>query len=108
PGDRVAVMLPRTAEAVVALLAVAKAGAVYLPVDPDYPAERIAHMLADAAPALVLTTPETPGADGVPRLETTGGLLDRSAQDPGHWRTRPAAETAYIIYTSGSTGRPKG
>ncbi|WP_030297979.1 non-ribosomal peptide synthetase [Streptomyces sp. NRRL F-5681] len=108
PGDRVAVMLRRTAEAVVALLAVAKAGAVYLPVDPDYPAERIAHMLADAAPALVLTTPETPGADGVPRLETTGGLLDRSAQDPGHWRTRPAAETAYIIYTSGSTGRPKG
>ncbi|MFE6919305.1 non-ribosomal peptide synthetase, partial [Streptomyces rubiginosohelvolus] len=106
--DRVAVMLPRTVEAVVALLAVAKTGAVYLPVDPDYPAERIAHMLTDAAPALVLTAPGTPASDGVPRLEADGSLLARSADDPGLWRTQRPDAAAYIIYTSGSTGRPKG
>ncbi|MFF8467088.1 non-ribosomal peptide synthetase [Streptomyces griseus] len=108
PQDRVAVMLPRTVEAVVALLAVAKTGAVYLPVDPDYPAERIAHMLTDAAPTLVLTTPGTPASDGVPRLETDGALRTRSADDPGLWRAQRPDAAAYIIYTSGSTGRPKG
>ncbi|MEU5328710.1 non-ribosomal peptide synthetase [Streptomyces parvus] len=108
PQDRVAVMLPRTVEAVVALLAVAKTGAVLLPVDPDYPAERIAHMLTDAAPALVLTTPGTPASDGVPRLEVDGALRTRSADDPGLWRTQRPDAAAYIIYTSGSTGRPKG
>ncbi|MFB8139471.1 non-ribosomal peptide synthetase, partial [Streptomyces parvus] len=108
PQDRVAVMLPRTVEAVVALLAVAKTGAVYLPVDPDYPAERIAHMLTDAAPALVLTTPGTPASEGVPRLEIDGAPRARSADDPGLWRTQRPDTAAYIIYTSGSTGRPKG
>ncbi|WP_097972572.1 non-ribosomal peptide synthetase [Streptomyces sp. gb14] len=108
PQDRVAVMLPRTVEAVVALLAVAKTGAVYLPVDPDYPAERIAHMLADAAPTLVLTAPGTPASDGVPRMEADGSLLARTADDPGLWRTQRPDAAAYIIYTSGSTGRPKG
>ncbi|NEC18190.1 AMP-binding protein, partial [Streptomyces parvus] len=108
PQDRVAVMLPRTVEAVVALLAVARTGAVYLPVDPDYPADRIAHMLTDAAPALVLTTPGTPASDGVPRLEIDGAPHARSADDPGLWRTQRPDTAAYIIYTSGSTGRPKG
>ncbi|MFK0132133.1 amino acid adenylation domain-containing protein [Streptomyces rubiginosohelvolus] len=108
PQERVAVMLPRTVEAVVALLAVAKTGAVYLPVDPDYPAERIAHMLTDAAPTLVLTAPGTPASDGVPRLEADGSLLARTADDPGLWRTQRPDAAAYIIYTSGSTGRPKG
>ncbi|MFE2978608.1 amino acid adenylation domain-containing protein [Streptomyces sp. NPDC059258] len=108
PQDRVAVMLPRTVEAVVALLAVAKTGAVHLPVDPDYPAERIAHTLTDAAPALVLTAPGTPASDGVPRLEVDGTATERSADDPGLWRTQRPDTAAYIIYTSGSTGRPKG
>ncbi|MFF0505035.1 amino acid adenylation domain-containing protein [Streptomyces fimicarius] len=108
PQDRVAVMLPRTVEAVVALLAVAKTGAVYLPVDPDYPAERIDHMLTDAAPTLVLTAPGTPASAGAPRLEVDGSLPTRSADDPGLWRTQRPDAAAYIIYTSGSTGRPKG
>ncbi|WP_371627472.1 amino acid adenylation domain-containing protein [Streptomyces sp. NBC_01116] len=105
--DRVAVMLPRTVEAVVALLAVAKTGAVYLPVDPDYPAERIAHMLTDAAPTLVLTAPGTPAFDGASRLEIDGTPTG-PADDPGHWHTQRPDTAAYIIYTSGSTGRPKG
>ncbi|MFJ6513261.1 amino acid adenylation domain-containing protein [Streptomyces sp. NPDC091406] len=108
PQDRVAVMLPRTVEAIVALLAVAKTGAVYLPVDPDYPAERIAHTITDAAPALVLTAPGTPAFDGVSRLEVDGAATERSADDPGLWRTQRPDTAAYIIYTSGSTGRPKG
>ncbi|WP_411083389.1 amino acid adenylation domain-containing protein [Streptomyces sp. cmx-18-6] len=112
-GDRVAVMLPRTVEAVVALLAVAKTGAVYVPVDPGYPAERIAHMLTDAAPALLLTATGTPASaapapGGVPRLELDSSLLTRSADDPGHWRALRPDAAAYVIYTSGSTGRPKG
>ncbi|WP_435598917.1 amino acid adenylation domain-containing protein [Streptomyces anulatus] len=108
PQDRVAVMLPRTVEAVVALLAVAKTGAVYLPVDPDYPPDRIAHMLTDAAPTLVLTAPGTPAFDGAPRLEIDGDLPTGTADDPGLWRTQRPDAAAYIIYTSGSTGRPKG
>ncbi|MEW2067867.1 amino acid adenylation domain-containing protein [Streptomyces sp. NPDC007346] len=111
---RVAVMLPRTVEAVVALLAVAKTGAVYVPVDPGYPAERIAHMLTDAEPALILTAPGAPTPEGapclggVPRLELDSSLLTRSADDPGHWRGLRPDAAAYVIYTSGSTGTPKG
>ncbi|MFJ4823360.1 amino acid adenylation domain-containing protein [Streptomyces bacillaris] len=108
PRDRVAVMLPRTVEAVVALLAVAKTGAVYVPVDPGYPAERIAHMLTDAAPALVLTAPGAHAPAGVPGLELDSSLLTRTAEDPGHWRALRPEAAAYVIYTSGSTGTPKG
>ncbi|HEY9416376.1 MAG TPA: amino acid adenylation domain-containing protein, partial [Pseudonocardia sp.] len=113
PEQFVAVALPRSAEAVVALLAVLKAGAAYLPVDPEYPAERIAFMLDDARPAMLLTSGDVAG-----RLPATGVrlLLD----DPGtvaEVGRRPAAgpavaadlsNAAYLIYTSGSTGRPKG
>ncbi|MFJ9648260.1 amino acid adenylation domain-containing protein [Streptomyces sp. NPDC101206] len=94
--DVVALVLPRGVELVVAVLAVLKAGAAYLPVDPEYPAARIAHMLADARPAAVIDDPRTvadPGPgfpDGDPRIDV----------DPRH--------LAYVIYTSGSTGRPKG
>ncbi|WP_435208188.1 amino acid adenylation domain-containing protein [Streptomyces sp. bgisy034] len=117
PGDLVALALPRSARTVVALLAVLKTGAAYLPVDPDYPAERIAHMLQDAAPAEVLSVEEAavrlPGVsalvlDAPATLAELGTLpaTDLAAAD----RTRPltARDTAYVIYTSGSTGRPKG
>ncbi|MFD9880907.1 amino acid adenylation domain-containing protein [Streptomyces alboflavus] len=110
PEDRVAVLLPRTVEAVVALLAVAKAGAVYLPVDPDYPAERIAYMLADAAPALAVVAPGTdhPGLSGLPRVALDGDVLTGPGKDLGAWRAARPDSAAYVIYTSGSTGRPKG
>ncbi|MEV7597960.1 amino acid adenylation domain-containing protein [Kitasatospora sp. NPDC089797] len=117
PGAVVALALPRSPQLVVALLAVLKTGAAYLPVDPRYPAERIAHMLGDAAPALVLTVdgvalPPT-GADPL-RLDAPGTAAELAGQpdtDPTDAdRTRPLTpqDTAYVIYTSGSTGRPKG
>ncbi|MFJ9691436.1 amino acid adenylation domain-containing protein [Kitasatospora sp. NPDC101183] len=115
PERIVAVLLPRSVELIVSFLAVQKAGAVYLPVDPDYPADRIAHILDDARPVLVLTDTEAeasipgPVADGPSRL-----LLDRLPADGGAAgpaaapQGRQASEAAYVIYTSGSTGRPKG
>ncbi|GAB2963519.1 non-ribosomal peptide synthase/polyketide synthase [Saccharothrix stipae] len=92
PERTVAVVLPRSADLVVAVLAVLKAGAVYLPIDPGLPAERIDFLLRDARPALVL--------DAVPDLT---GLPD--APPPVVLRPEQAA---YLIYTSGSTGTPKG
>ncbi|MET8566440.1 amino acid adenylation domain-containing protein, partial [Streptomyces flaveolus] len=91
----VALVLPRSVELVVASLGVLKAGAAFLPVDPDYPADRIAYMLKDADPVLVVDQAETVRAThGAPRT------------DPGV-RIHPG-QRAYVIYTSGSTGRPKG
>ncbi|MQY09519.1 non-ribosomal peptide synthetase [Actinomadura macrotermitis] len=95
--DRVALVLPRTPEIVVAILAVLKAGAAYVPVDPEYPADRIAYMLDDARPVLTITE----GLD----------VAGRPAHDPTDAeRVRPLrpGNAAYVIYTSGSTGRPKG
>jgi amino acid adenylation domain-containing protein len=118
PERLVAVALPRTAELVVALLAVLKAGAGYVPIDPDYPAARVAFMLADAAPACLVTTAEVTG-------DLPGGVTPVVLDDPAvaealrayphrapgdEDRTAPLADRhpAYVIYTSGSTGAPKG
>ncbi|WP_179467261.1 non-ribosomal peptide synthetase [Mycolicibacterium vinylchloridicum] len=96
--DRVAVLLEKSPELVITALGIAKAGAVYLPVDPEYPADRIAYILADADPKLVVREPIT-------------GTHELSADDlaPSDL-TRPFGpdNTAYLIYTSGSTGLPKG
>jgi amino acid adenylation domain-containing protein/non-ribosomal peptide synthase protein (TIGR01720 family) len=106
----VALALTRSPEFVVAVLAVLKTGAAYLPVDPDYPAERISFLFADAAPALVLTTTalgsRLPVADARLLLVDQAGLVVLDDRDPGQ-RIRPDA-AAYLIYTSGSTGGPKG
>ncbi|WP_425557892.1 amino acid adenylation domain-containing protein, partial [Kitasatospora cystarginea] len=110
PEQLVALALPRSAELVVAVLAVLKAGAAYVPVDPQYPAARIAYLLQDSRPTLLLTNSqvgELPGADPVERL-----LLDATDLD-GLPDTDPAIpldprHPAYVIYTSGSTGKPKG
>ncbi len=92
PESFVAVALPRSLDLVVALLGVLRAGAAYVPVDPEYPRERVQQLLEDTQPALVLD-------------------LDNAAPDPGpevaETGLRPA-HPAYMIYTSGSTGRPKG
>ncbi|MFF7638568.1 non-ribosomal peptide synthase/polyketide synthase, partial [Kitasatospora sp. NPDC008050] len=95
PERLVAVVLPRSVDLVAALLAVLKTGAAYVPVDPEYPAERRAYILADAAPALVL--------DEAVLAQDLSGY---SEEDPEI--DVEMAHPAYVIYTSGSTGRPKG
>ncbi|CAL9395986.1 D-alanine--D-alanyl carrier protein ligase [Streptomyces sp. enrichment culture] len=118
--DLVAVALPRTDAMVIALLAVLKSGAAYVPIDAEYPADRVAYMLADAAPALLLTDSETaaglPADTAVPRLvlddaRTAAELAAVTATELDRVRRIPAPHPehpAYVIYTSGSTGRPKG
>ena len=114
PERLVAVAVPRSAEMIVAVLAVLKAGAAYVPVDPAYPADRIAFMLADAPVAMLTSTAlagmELPG--GIPRVvldDPATATAVAGLDDGGDLGTHPAmASPAYVIYTSGSTGRPKG
>jgi amino acid adenylation domain-containing protein len=112
PERFVAVALPRTVELVVALLAVLKTGAAYVPVDPSYPAERIGHMLTEADPALVLTTTATaaalPAGDAPRLLLDSLDLSSFSDTELSEVEQPKSDSPAYAIYTSGSTGRPKG
>ncbi len=124
PGGIVAVCLPRSAELIVALLAVLKSGSAYLPVDPAYPADRVAHMVGDARPAVLLSRTSVLAAGVLPDQAAGRGhlvLLDDPATAaavaalpgtpvPDADRERPVApgDMAYVIYTSGSTGLPKG
>ncbi len=115
PEARVGLLLERSAELVIGMLATLKAGGAYLPLDPVYPAERLAFLLEDAAPAVLVTRrallTALPAGTDLPHV-----LLDEddpageSEDDPA--APIPAAEAldrlAYVIYTSGSTGRPKG
>ncbi|MFG2595291.1 amino acid adenylation domain-containing protein [Streptomyces sp. NPDC048462] len=113
-ADVVAVALPRSPELVVALLAVMKSGAAYLPLDADHPRDRTAYMLSDAGATTVLTVrdlaPHLPESDARHLLlddpETAAALAAQEPADPG----TPVVldQAAYVIYTSGSTGRPKG
>ena len=111
PDDRVAIVARRSLETVVGLLAILKAGACYVPIDPAHPAERLNYLLQDCGPRAVLTQAELLGrlpALAVPVIELNQRLwLDQTAdnaQVPG----LSAANLAYVIYTSGSTGLPKG
>ncbi|MFD3724986.1 amino acid adenylation domain-containing protein, partial [Streptomyces sp. NPDC058671] len=119
PERTVALALSDPVEMTAALLAVLKAGAAYLPIDPKYPADRIAFMLSDSGPATLVTTTELAGR--LPDAECAVLLLDEErttrelAALPDHApedADRPAPldprHPAYVIYTSGSTGRPKG
>ncbi|MEU2340181.1 amino acid adenylation domain-containing protein, partial [Streptomyces sp. NPDC013172] len=119
PESVVAVVMERSADLVVALLAVLKAGAAYLPVDPEYPAERIAFMLADARPSLVFT--EAGCVAAVPAVDVPVLVLDdpevaahvAGLDDSGLTSAECGSpllldHPAYVIYTSGSAGRPKG
>ena len=109
PGERVALMLDRSVEAIVSILAVLKTGAAYLPIDPAHPDERIGFMLADAAPVAAITTADMRG-----RLDGSDVLVidvddPRIDSQPGTALPAPAPDDiAYLIYTSGTTGVPKG
>ncbi|MEU7279571.1 amino acid adenylation domain-containing protein [Streptomyces sp. NPDC045431] len=107
PGRLVALALGRTPAMVVAALAVQRAGAAYLPVDLDYPAEHVRYVLEDAAPVLLVTGGQDVGVPGeVPLLVLDEGAY--GAHGPLPVREAGADDTAYVIYTSGTTGRPKG
>ncbi|MBP1143283.1 amino acid adenylation domain-containing protein [Pseudomonas sp. PvP027] len=111
PDSRVGICVERSAEMVVGLLAILKAGGGYVPLDPAYPAERIAYMLQDSAPAAVLVQTATQGllADvSVPVINLDlSHWQDESVQNP-QVKGLTSAHLAYLIYTSGSTGLPKG
>ncbi|TMR06727.1 amino acid adenylation domain-containing protein [Actinomadura soli] len=113
PDVLVAVCLPRTEHLVVAVLAVLKAGGAYVPVDPGSPADRLAHVLEDSAPRVLLSDGALPEGLPVPAIP----VVDVRA-DAGQWAQQSASDVtgtgtgpsnmAYVIYTSGSTGVPKG
>ncbi len=100
PERCVAVVLPRSVELVVALLAVLKAGAAYLPIAQDLPADRVAFMLDDADPVVVL--------DELDAVRTVEGWPATCPTDGDRVGSLAPMDPAYVIYTSGSTGRPKG
>jgi amino acid adenylation domain-containing protein len=111
PDCRVAICMERSLELVVAILGVLKAGGAYVPLDPDYPAQRLAYMMSDAAPQVVLCQrtllDRLPGhgaqvvcLDAVGPSDALPDSLPEVSLDPRN--------LAYVIYTSGSTGRPKG
>ncbi|MGW2962974.1 non-ribosomal peptide synthetase [Streptomyces sp. NPDC001220] len=107
----VGVMVERSPDLVVALLAVLKAGAAYLPLESDYPVDRLAYVLADSGARLLLGRPELVAGLG---LDTDVRVIDIGSPPPVPAGATPVAapvrpdDLAYVIYTSGSTGRPKG
>ncbi len=132
PETRVAILLERSPEMVVAVLAVLKAGAAYVPLDPGYPAERVAYVLEDSGAALLISadgvadTPHSPApsptrregehdddaSEGEDRQHGDSPPPERgrvaSLGEPGGGPAVHPESAAYVIYTSGSTGRPKG
>ncbi len=114
PEERVGICLSRSGRMVEAMLAVWKAGAAYLPLDPDYPEERLRFMASDAAALAIITEPRWTGrfdggASRVITLDAEGlvGVAPGESEEAAESSVGPA-NVAYLIYTSGSTGVPKG
>ena len=107
--DRVALLLPRTSRLILSLFGVLKAGAAYIPCDPDYPADRIKLILEDSEARYIITTADRMDSVPADKAINVEELLAESPSTPNI----PSAQItpddlAYLIYTSGSTGRPKG
>src|SRR5262249_46788070 len=116
PETRVAICIKRSVETVVAVLSTMKAGGAYVPLDPAYPVERLAYMLEDSDPTVLLTHEAT---SDVLRKYSEGLRCVNLERDAWHWASQSDANLedavglqsrnpVYVIYTSGSTGRPKG
>ncbi|MCA1567661.1 MAG: amino acid adenylation domain-containing protein [Acidobacteria bacterium] len=115
PESLVGVFLERSVELVTALLGILKAGAVYVPLDPAYPPERLAHMLDDLTPTTIITSrslrsalPVRNHASNLLCLDEENEIAARQVKDAAPHIELRAENLAYVIYTSGSTGRPKG
>jgi tyrocidine synthetase-3 len=107
PGTLVAIMLDRSLELILGMLSIWKAGGAYLPIDPDYPAERIQYMLTDSEAEIVINSSLL--AEEAQNIFLEGLPVSPVAKkQPVTGNQQPAASLAYVIYTSGSTGRPKG
>ncbi|MFE6916842.1 amino acid adenylation domain-containing protein, partial [Streptomyces rubiginosohelvolus] len=118
-GDIVGIALRRSELCAVVWLAVAKVNGVCLWLDPDYPADRLAFMIEDAAPSVLVITPDADGTTREPAVGLRTVTVEPASGDAGPLtpdtagplpprRTAPAQSAAYVIYTSGTTGRPKG
>ncbi|WP_158566872.1 non-ribosomal peptide synthetase family protein [Actinomadura craniellae] len=107
-GARVGIFLDRGPEMIVALLAVLKSGAAYVPLDPAYPQDRIEYMLADSAASVVVTCGSLAGRlpVGTCVFDLDAGAGPHPATDPPRYKS--PRDEIYVVYTSGSTGRPKG
>ncbi|WP_282785599.1 non-ribosomal peptide synthetase, partial [Nocardia sp. CC201C] len=112
PDTLVALDLRRSVDLVIGMYAVLAAGGGYVPLDPDHPAERRAHVIDSAAPVCVLTADDGPDVAGVPRIRIdeldTTGYDDAPLTDADRLAPLRPHHIAYVIFTSGSTGRPKG
>ncbi|AIK38221.1 D-alanine--poly(phosphoribitol) ligase, subunit 1 [Bacillus pseudomycoides] len=117
PEQMVALAIPRSVDMVVSLLAVLKAGAGYLPLDPDYPSDRISFMLSDARPVCMITNTQvtiesaetvTIVVDDFKIMETLNKYGEENIENVERIQPLSPLHIAYVIYTSGSTGRPKG
>ncbi|MGO2751280.1 MAG: amino acid adenylation domain-containing protein [Pseudoclavibacter sp.] len=118
PGRTVAVRIERSKHLPVLVLAVLKAGGVYVPLDPEYPIDRVGNMIEDSEPALLLTSKaqeQRDLADGaswrvatLPIDADTSVAWRKKSGDPSGLTPVSATELAYVVFTSGSTGRPKG
>ena len=111
PGVLVGLCLERSVELVVGLLGILKAGAAYVPLDPDFPAERLRAMLADAGVALLVTRRDAvapPAGDAALVYVEDEASPDERREPDAPTRAAGPEDLAYVIYTSGSTGRPKG
>ncbi len=107
PDDLVGVMLNRSERMIIVLLGILKSGAAYLPLDPEYPVDRIEYMLKDSYPKVVLRERDSDFENDIEILDINDVLQsDKSVENPGKITT--PNNLAYVIYTSGSTGKPKG
>jgi len=116
-GDYVGLWLPRSVDVLVALLGIMKAGAAYVPLDPEYPAERVAHILADCKARAIVTLERMAAQTGGRSAAITVVALDECALELASLSDArlqlaqtglSASDLCYVIYTSGTTGRPKG